>query len=151
MKTPKKPSFARLSPLAKGRIVGMRETGMERKAIRLKVKKKDGRPPALRGVDEVLQRFKEDPNWDGVELGLYVTIPVLVWIVSVWAPGRERRGKMDGGGASIWLAGPAAGGLADSLAGCLAGSLAGSVGEPLVQNNYTTTTQQPTQQLHNNS
>ena len=35
-----KASFARLSPLAKGRIVGMRQAGMKREDIRKKVRKK---------------------------------------------------------------------------------------------------------------
>ena len=62
-----KASFARLSPLAKGRIVGMREAGMKRAAIRKKVKKKDGKRPCLRAVDAVLKKFEEDPEWDGCE------------------------------------------------------------------------------------
>jgi len=34
-------SFARLSPLAKGRIIGLREAGVKRPEIRKRVKKKD--------------------------------------------------------------------------------------------------------------
>ena len=68
MKKTKKPSFARLTPLAKGRIVGLREVGTERKNIVQRVKKKDGKSPSLQAVDNVLQRFKEDPEWDGGSL-----------------------------------------------------------------------------------
>ena len=67
MKKAKKPSYARLIPLAKGRMVGLREAGMERKEIAKRVKKKDGSTPALLAVDGILQRFKEDPKWDGLE------------------------------------------------------------------------------------
>ena len=42
MKKAKKLSYARLSPLAKGRMVGLREAGMERSEIAKRVKKKDG-------------------------------------------------------------------------------------------------------------
>ena len=63
----KTPSFARLSPLATCRIIGLREAGAERDDIRKQVKKKDGTSPSLRAVDDVLERFKEDPEWDGLE------------------------------------------------------------------------------------
>ena len=66
-KSLKTPSFARLSPLAKGCIVGMREAGTERKAIAKQVKKKDGKSPSIGAVDNVLERFKEQPDWDGLE------------------------------------------------------------------------------------
>ena len=66
-KMKRKPSFARLSPLAKGRIIGMREAGFKRGVIAKKVKKKDGRATTIRTVDTILQRFSEDPDWDGVE------------------------------------------------------------------------------------
>ena len=49
----KGPSFSRLSPLAKGRIVGLREAGVERRHIRKKVKKKDGKKLSLRTIDNV--------------------------------------------------------------------------------------------------
>jgi transposase len=62
-----KSSFARLSPLAKGRIVGLREAGTKRADIVKIVKKKDGRSPSLQSVDDVLRRFGEDPEWDGLE------------------------------------------------------------------------------------
>jgi len=64
----RKPSFARLSPLARGRIIGMREAGAQRDVILKKVKKKDGKATSLQTVDSVLARFAEDPEWDGVEV-----------------------------------------------------------------------------------
>ena len=67
MKKFMKLSFARLSPLAKGRIVGMREKGAERAEIMQRVKKQDGKSPSLKTVVLILQRFDDDPDWDGVE------------------------------------------------------------------------------------
>jgi transposase len=61
------PSFARLSPLAKGRIIGLREAGTERRHIRKLVRKRDGKSPSLTTVDNVLDRYKKDPKWDGLE------------------------------------------------------------------------------------
>ena len=49
----RRPSFARLSPLAKGRIIGMRQQGAERTEIRKLVRKKDGTKPSLTGIDNV--------------------------------------------------------------------------------------------------
>ena len=66
-KSTKKLSFARLTPLAKGRIIGMREEGAEREEIAARVKKKDGKSPTIRTVDFVLERFEDDPKWDGSE------------------------------------------------------------------------------------
>ena len=67
MKKTKNPSFARLSPLAKGRIIGLRQAGTKRGDIIKQVRKKVGQPPSLTTVDDVLERFKDDPEWDGVE------------------------------------------------------------------------------------
>ena len=67
MKKFTKISYARLSPLAKGRIIGMREKGAKREDIRTEVKKTDGSSPSLLTVDLVLDRFKKDPEWDGCE------------------------------------------------------------------------------------
>ncbi len=67
MKKPKAPSYARLSPLAKGRIVGLGEAGTRRDDIAKMVKKKDGSSPSLITVDTVLQQFEADPQWSGVE------------------------------------------------------------------------------------
>ena len=61
------PSFARLSPLAKGRVIGLREAGHDRADIADRVRKKDSTSPCLQTVDGILARFKEDPAWDGVE------------------------------------------------------------------------------------
>ena len=59
--------FARLSPLAKGRIIGLREKGEKRSVIRNKVRKKDGKKPSIGTVDQVLAHFEEDLEWDGLE------------------------------------------------------------------------------------
>jgi transposase len=67
MKKSKRPSFARLSPLAKGRIIGLREEGAERADIAKRVKKTDGASPSLKTVDNVLERFAAEPEWDGLE------------------------------------------------------------------------------------
>ena len=61
------PSFARLSPLAKSWIIGLREAGTDRREIRKRVKKKDGKSPSLNTIDNVLDRFEDDPEWDGLE------------------------------------------------------------------------------------
>ena len=62
-----KSSFARLSPLARGRIIGLREVGTKRPDIIKRVKKKDGGRPCLQAVDAVLKKFREDPDWDGLD------------------------------------------------------------------------------------
>ena len=67
MKKPKAPSYARLSPLAKGRIVGLREAGTRRDDIAKIVKKKNDSSPSLITADTVLQQFEADPQWSGVE------------------------------------------------------------------------------------
>ena len=61
-------SFARLSPLAKGRIIGLREAGVKRPEIQKRVRKKDGKRPSLQSVDGVLERYEQEPEWDGVEV-----------------------------------------------------------------------------------
>ena len=63
MKKPKAPSYARLNPLAKGRIVGLREAGTRRDDIAKMAKQKDGSSPSLITVDTVLQQFEADPQW----------------------------------------------------------------------------------------
>ena len=65
--TLKTPSYARLTPLAKGRIIGLREKGAGRKEIASKVLKKDGSQSSLKTIDNVLSRFADDPEWDGCE------------------------------------------------------------------------------------
>ena len=54
MKKLKQPLCGRLSPLAKGRLIGLSQAGTERGDIAKKVEKKDGSAPALRTVDSVL-------------------------------------------------------------------------------------------------
>ena len=61
-------SFARLSPLAKGRIIGLREAGLKRPEIQKRVRKKDGKRPSLQSLDCVLDRYRQEPEWDGVEV-----------------------------------------------------------------------------------
>jgi hypothetical protein len=67
MKKFTKASFARLSPWAKGRIIGMRQEGAKREDIALEVQRKDGSSPSLCTVDAVVARFEKDPEWDGCE------------------------------------------------------------------------------------
>ena len=67
MRKLKQPSFARLSASGKGRIVGMREKGTGRAEIMQRVQKQDGKSPSFKTVDFILQRFDDDPDWDGVE------------------------------------------------------------------------------------
>ena len=61
-------SFARLTPSAKARIIGLREEGEKRSVIRRTVRKKDSKKPSIWLVDQILARFeKEGSEWDGVE------------------------------------------------------------------------------------
>ena len=53
--------------MAKGRIIGLRQAGTRRHEIKKKVKKTDGKSPSLQAIDGVLQRFEDDPEWDGCE------------------------------------------------------------------------------------
>ena len=66
-KRAKQLTFARLSPLAKGRIIGLREKGAKRSEIADRVPKKDGLAPSLKAIDNVLDRFEQEPEWDGCE------------------------------------------------------------------------------------
>ena len=68
-KSSKTPSYVRLTPLAKGRIIGLREKGAERTEIASTVLKKDGTQSSLKTIGNVLSRFAEDPEWDGCEAG----------------------------------------------------------------------------------
>ena len=45
----------------------MREEGAERGDIAMRMRKTDGSSPSLRTVDNVLDRFEKDPEWDGCE------------------------------------------------------------------------------------
>ena len=58
-----KASYARLTTLAKGRIIGLREEGVERQDIADRVRKHDGVSPSLRAIDDIYSRFLEDPDW----------------------------------------------------------------------------------------
>lgn len=57
-------SFARLSTLAKGRIIGFREEGVARAEVADRVRKTDGTPPSIKAVDDIYNRFLEDPEWE---------------------------------------------------------------------------------------
>ena len=59
------PSFARLSIIAKGRIIGLREKGTPREEIRDRVRKTDGAMPSLQAIDDVYGHFLNDPEWQG--------------------------------------------------------------------------------------
>ena len=63
-KPPAASSYARLTSLAKGRIIGMREAGMDGKRIADQVHKTDGVAPSLRTIDRLYARFLEDPGMD---------------------------------------------------------------------------------------
>ena len=56
---------ARLDAFARGEIVGLRKAGTPRGEIRKLVKKKDGKRPSLRTVDNVLLKKKAKPSWRG--------------------------------------------------------------------------------------
>ena len=58
-------SYARLTPAARNRIIGMKMAGASRADMRNKVRKTDGQPPTLKSVDHILAHFAEDPEWDG--------------------------------------------------------------------------------------
>lgn len=55
---------ARFSPAARNRIIGMRLAGAKREDIRDKIRKTDGSKGNLRAIDNVLEHFHEDPDWD---------------------------------------------------------------------------------------
>ena len=60
-----KVSFARLTPAARNRIIGMRLAEVPRDMIRDKVRKTDGTKPLLRAVDGIIANFEADPDWHG--------------------------------------------------------------------------------------
>ncbi len=57
--------YARLDAFTRGQIWGLRQAGKDRPQIRRLVKKKDGKHPTLRTVDNVLSKKKGDPSWHG--------------------------------------------------------------------------------------
>ena len=61
----KNTTFARLTPAARNRIIGMRLAGAERQRIRDTIRKSDGSSPCLQAVDAVLAHHQADPVWDG--------------------------------------------------------------------------------------
>ena len=64
-KRKKQVSFARLTPAVRNRIIGMRMVGTGRAEIRKKAARTDGSKPSFNAVDNVLERFSKDPEWDG--------------------------------------------------------------------------------------
>ena len=54
-------SFARLTPAARNRIIGMALASAPKSEMRDKVRKIDGLP--FRGIDEVLAIVRDDPEW----------------------------------------------------------------------------------------
>ena len=56
---------ARLDAFARGQIVGLQQAGETRFEITRLVKKKDGKRPTLRTVDNVLRKKDKDPVWRG--------------------------------------------------------------------------------------
>ena len=63
----KKVTYARLSPLAKGRLIGLYESGLKRSDVLEQVHKKDGTSAGVRTLSRIVKRFQDDPEWDGVE------------------------------------------------------------------------------------
>ena len=58
-------SYARLSTLAKGRILGLLEAGTPQADVVKAVRKKDGSFPSSRAVRAVRDQFRKDPSWEG--------------------------------------------------------------------------------------
>ena len=57
--------YARLDAFTRGQIVGLRQAGKTRGEITRLVRKKDGKRPTVRSVDNVLSKKKADPTWHG--------------------------------------------------------------------------------------
>ena len=70
--TKRRQSFARLTPAARNRIIGMSLADSPRDDMRDKVRKTDGTKPSMRAVDAIIAHFQEDPQWDGNEAQLEV-------------------------------------------------------------------------------
>ena len=58
-------TFARLDPLARGQIWGMHLAHVPREDIQKQVRKKDGTPPSLHAIDEVIASKNAQPDWRG--------------------------------------------------------------------------------------
>ena len=61
-------SYARLDVWSRGVIWGMHMAGASREQICDSVWKKDGTPPTVRAVDDVIARKREQPEWRGEEI-----------------------------------------------------------------------------------
>jgi hypothetical protein len=58
-------SFARLTPAARNRIIGMALASAPKSEMRDKVRKTDGLPPSLRAIDDdVFVTVRDNPEWD---------------------------------------------------------------------------------------
>ena len=64
-KQAQKTSFARLTPLAKGRVIGLRQAGVKIKEVADRVRKTDGTSPSARAIYDVCRNFSTNPNYDG--------------------------------------------------------------------------------------
>jgi transposase len=64
-KQSQKVSFARLTTLAKGRIIGLRQAGVEIKEVADRVRKTDGTSPSARAIYEIYTHFLTNDKWDG--------------------------------------------------------------------------------------
>jgi len=62
-----KMTFARLSPAARNRIIGMRIAGAPRDTIRKTIRKSDGSTASLRAIDGVWDKFQQTPDWEGTD------------------------------------------------------------------------------------
>ena len=69
MRRQTKPSFCRLTPAMRNRIIGMKLAGAARSDMCDQVRKTDGQPPTLKSVDTILAHFAADPDWDGENCG----------------------------------------------------------------------------------
>jgi hypothetical protein len=57
--------YGRLDAFARGQILGLRQGGAGRLEITRLVKKKDGKHPTVRTVDNILSTKEADPSWHG--------------------------------------------------------------------------------------
>ena len=60
-------SFARLSPFARGKIVGKASEGAPAGRIRKQVRKKDGKMCSARAIRSLVKKAREDPSYDGID------------------------------------------------------------------------------------
>ena len=59
-----KMTFARFTPAARNRTIGIRLAGAERENIRNTILKSDGQKGNLRAIDQVLSNYEQDPDYD---------------------------------------------------------------------------------------